>query len=352
MQAQLVSESRSSLRRKFLDREEVRKTGAIAAQAGAVAASKSASFNGDFSSLLGALTVYNYWQPDRLLVEDTTLRHTAGSGPVITLTGTRSGAPTSIVITTTLGGARGTWTGLVTYVDGTTQAFTSAATVNLTGRGAGLVLNIATGTAVIATDTWQACAATLTDPVTGNSLASDGATSSPLITSGINGRGGISTDGSATWVHNNIVDLPAPSFTLLAVCRRLSVPGSSGMMFAGGTGFFGAIRSLSSGGIDQYNGATVNTDAGPTAGTWGFLIATFTNSTSDQIKFGSAAPTTGANAGSTNPNAGRSLGALIDGSSKTSNEYLWGAWVGGAVPANIAAIKSAVTAWYGAGIPL
>jgi len=309
------------------------------------------AFNGDFAALLtsAGVTTLHYWQPDRLLVEDTTLRHTAGSGPVITLSGTRTGAPTSIIITTTLGGALGVWTGLVTYVDGTTQAFTSGATVALTGRGAGLTLNIAAGTAVIATDVWQACAATLTDPVTGFSLASDGPTKSPLITTGINGRAGISTDGVNTFLHNNTVDLPAPSFTLLAACRRLVVPGSNAVMFGGDTGFFASIRSLLAGGCDMFNTSTVNVNSGLTANTWGFLIASFTNSTGDSFKFGSAAPVTGANAGPTNPGAGRSLGALINGSSPSSNEYLWGAWVAGGIPSNIATIKSKIDEWYGAG---
>lgn len=309
------------------------------------------AFNGDFSALLGGLTVYSYWQPDRLLVEDTTLRQTSGSTAVLTLSGTRSGAPTSIIVTCpTTGGARGTWQGVVTYIDGSTQPFASAATVTLTGLGAGLTLNIAVGT-VATGNTWQACAATLTDSVTSNSLASDGATKSPLITTGINGRAGISTDGT-TFLHNNTCDLPAPSFTLLAVVRRLAVPGSNGILFGGDTGFFGSIRSLSSGGIDMFNGSAVNVDAGPTANTWGFLIASFTNSTADQIKFGSAIATTGANAGATNPGAGRALGALINGTSGSSNEYLWGAWVAGGIPANIATIKSSVQSWYSSGIPV
>jgi hypothetical protein len=308
-------------------------------------------FSGDFTSLLSGLTVRSFWQPHLSLVEDTTLAHTAGSGPAITLTGTRSGAPTSIVVTTTLGGTLGVWTGLLTYIDGTTQAFTSAATVALTGRGAGLTLNIAAGTAVIATDVWKAAAATLTDTITSNSLASNGSSTSGIIMPGVNGKATVASDGTRYW-HNNTVDLPAPSFTLISAFRVITTPGSDKFGFAGDSGFFGSIKVLAAGGIDMYNGGVdANVNAGPTAGTWGLLIASYTGSALDSLKFGSASAVTGQNAGGTNPDAGRALGARIDGTFGCACEFGWGCWVDGGIPANIAAIVAANNTLYAGGIP-
>lgn len=310
------------------------------------------TFNGDFTSLLSGLTVRSFWQPHLSLVEDTTLVHTAGSGPVLGFTGTRTGAPSACTITTTGSGARGTWTGLATFGDGSTFAFTSAATVALTGTKLdGLTLTIATGSAVSGTDVWKAAAATLTDTITSNSLASNGASTSVIIQPGVNGKATVATDGTR-YVHNNTCDLPAPSFTLIAAFRRISVPGSDAFAFAGDTGFFGSIKSSATVGIDQYNGtADANANAGATAGTWGLLIANYTGSATDSLKFGTAAAVTGTNAGASNPPAGRALGARIDGAFGCACEYGWGAWVDGGIPANIAAIVSANNTLYAGGIP-
>lgn len=318
---------------------------------GPVCPGPESAFNGNFATLLAGLTVRSIWQPQLLLTEDTTLRHLAGSGPAITLTGTRAGLPTSAIITTTLSGARGTWQGLATFIDGSSQAFTSGATVPLGGRGTGLVLNIATGTAAAGTDAWQMCMATAPDPTSGNPLSSNGATTSPIITVGLNGQACFETD-ATTYVHNNAIDMPAPPATLFCAFRRKTVPGSNAVAFGGDSGFFMNVRSLAAGGIDMFNDNAVNADAGPTANAWGLLIVSFTGTAADQIKFGAASATTGASAGTHNPAAGRALGARIDGTFGCACEFGAGFWVDGGIPANVAQIKAAYTQVYGAGLPL
>lgn len=80
--------------------------------------------------------------------------------PTITLTGTPNiTCYAKIKVKCTLGGARGTWTGAVSFDDGATydSTFTSAATVNVlsaSGGITGIVLNIATGSANV-DNTWS-----------------------------------------------------------------------------------------------------------------------------------------------------------------------------------------------------
>ncbi|HTA90330.1 MAG TPA: hypothetical protein VK745_12160, partial [Polyangiaceae bacterium] len=192
-----------------------------------------ASFTGNFGALFTG--VLQYMRSDLGLIEATTLLHTAGTGPVLTFSGTRSGAATAITVTCpTTGGALGTWQGLVTYSDGSTQSFTSAATVALTGLGAGLTLNIAAGAAVT-TDIWKAVAGTWADQSgNGVNVTAAGAPGIATITPGLNGHASLSSNGTSTQYGTYTLDLPAPGTTptfFWAVCRLLSSPGAQAHLF-------------------------------------------------------------------------------------------------------------------------
>lgn len=265
-----------------------------------------AGFNGNFATLFP--TAYQVLQSDLGLTYGGTLRHTVGTGPVITLTGAISGVPTAITVTCTLAGALGVWQGLVTYGDGTTQAFTSAATVALTGRGAGLTLNIAAGAAVLA-DVWRATCAGLADQ-TANAKNSSQATPAlqPILTTGLNNKPGLLFDGVDDIMTSTVGTLLAFPYQVLVVARYASIIANAGALVSGDT-FAGTIYMPNATQVAQYNGTIANnvTFSGTTPQRF---AASFTNSASDSLKVGALATVTGTNAGATVGNT-RSIGATM-----------------------------------------
>lgn len=170
-------------------------------------------------NVFSASNVLQALQSDAGVVEGTTLRATGTSPPAITLSGTRTGPPYPITVKCpTTGGARGTWIGKVYYDGGTTpeQTFTSAATVALTGKGTGLTLNIPTGTA--STDNvWRSTIATWKDQSgRGKDFGQPTASKQFLITVGLNGRPGFSSDGISQTMFDASA-YPAPGTTNLFI---------------------------------------------------------------------------------------------------------------------------------------
>lgn len=254
---------------------------------GPLCAGPEVTFSGDFGALFtGVLTSVASHVG---LVEGTTLLHSAGSGPVLTFSGTRTGSPTAITVTCpTTGGARGTWLGLVTYGDGSTQAFTSAATVALTGLGAGLTLNIATGTAVT-TDVWKATAATWTDQSgAGKNFTEATASLQPVIAVGPNGKACVKFDGVDDTM-SAAVGLAAPGTTPYTYLAAVRIDAwSSNTCIIGADSFVARVMMEgSSPQIKQGNSGGNLVTGGPAVGAFGRLIAEYTNSASDLIKFGS-----------------------------------------------------------------
>lgn len=313
------------------------------------------TFAGDFSAIPGITGLLAYTQPDQPsgLVEGTTLAHTAGSGPVLTFSGTRTSPQATPIWVTcdTTGGARGTWVYKI-YYNGTgtgspDMTGTSAATVVLTGAGAGLTLNIAAGTAVT-TDVWKATCASCVDFVAAVNYAQATAASQPIITKS-NGRIGLSTVGGRFMASS--LDLPAPTVFLVSVFRILATPGSTGVLYGGDTGFFMCVRAGLSGGIDQYNGTVGNALAtAPPVGTISRLEAKWSNSTGDYLKAGATQSTLpGTNTGATNPASGRSFGAIVTGSSPVDMEHLMDMYFNAEPSSTVKGLISTYsTSWFGA----
>jgi hypothetical protein len=106
---------------------------------------------------------------------------------------------------------------------------------------------------------------------------------------------------------NSTLDLPAPNatpFCLYFVLRQVGWTASDGICGATATqsviiGQIGASPALT-----MYNGtANVNSSVGAPVGTFARVAAQFTGSTSDFMKAGSAASSTGVSAGVLNPSA-------------------------------------------------
>lgn len=258
------------------------------------------TFNGNFASLQTS-GLYTCGQPDRALVEHATLLNTAGSGPVLTLSGTRTGAPVPIwVRCPTTGGARGTWLGEYSFNEGSSwTGFTSAATVALTGAGAGLTLNIATGTA----GTTFVCKAVATTMPDQSGLGADWtqptAGQCPLIVIGANGKTEVLFDGVDDWMQATLT-LPAPATTNLYISAAQALYSRAGQssFYSSFSATF-VMQSITGALTDcvQYNGvANVNSQT-VASGARHRMIAKYTGSTSDSLKLGSATAVTGGNAG-------------------------------------------------------
>lgn len=314
------------------------------------------AFNGDFSSLVSGGVIY-YIQPGTALLEGGTLLHTAGGGPVLGLTGVRTGAPTPIWVTCpTTGGILGTWK-FNLYCDGTgtipfLAGITSAATVPLTGTPAdGLTLTIGAGTAVAATDVWKATMAQATDLHGGvYNFTQATASRQPLITKGNNGRLGFLTDGVDDFVVAAGLTIPDPSITPTweIIFGRIFTPAANGVLVGSDSGFFCTVRVLNTGGIDEFNGNVVNANTQPTSGTFGAIQTLFSASAGDLTQWNSNAPITGSSAGAHAVSAGRAFGATSVGTSPASVEILGALGVNHKpTPTEIASILANAQAWFG-----
>ena len=309
-----------------------------------------AGFSGNFGALFTG--VIQYLRTDLGLVEFATLYHTAGSGPAITFSGTRSGVAVPIWVTCTLGGALGVWTGSVSYDEGSTQSqtFTSAATVALTGAGAGLTLNIVGGTAVLA-DVWKATASTLADQSGGGiNVAAGGTSGFGLITKGLTSHAGVASDNVAGALYgtNALPAFPVPTTTptfYWAVMRMLGASAAVGAVWSDGTSRFQCYQNASTN-LNMFNSSTV----GPTtavAGSWGRLEESFVGTTSSYIKFGSAAAAVG-DCGNNAGNLNQGIFAQPGGSNAAFTEILCRVVLNN-VPsgAQLAAAAAAAQSFYG-----
>jgi hypothetical protein len=309
-------------------------------------------FNGRFASLFPG--AYQVVQTDLGLTYGGTMLATGTTPPVITLTGTLVGAPTAITITDTLVGILGTWTGLVTYGDGTTQAFTSAATVPLTGRGTGLTLNIAAGAAA-GNNTWQATCAGLADQ-SGNAKHYSQATGSlqPVISTGLNGKPGILFSGLSASAQclDSALNLPAPGTTpwTCILVMRMTIHANDAIICSQPTQNGGLIYvNPGNTGLSIYDGTVVASGTN-TLASWSRLRAYFSHSTADALKVGSSADLTGSDCGNL-AQTGRRLGANGNSGGATNgskSEFLAAIHVPGIV--SLAAFERALNSAAGYGV--
>lgn len=277
----------------------------------------------NFATLFG--TSAQFVQTDRGLTYGSTLLTTGVSQPTLTLSGSLVATnKVPITVTCTLGGALGVWTGSISYNGGATvaQNFTSAATITLTGAGAGLTLSI-NGTAATLNNVWQATCSNLADQ-SGNGLnyIQPFAPCQPVITAGINGKPGLLfKGGSVSTTVSCLVsslNLPAPGTTpwfCWAVLRQVTFNGANFTAFTGnGTPNVGNIwYGSSAGSWGMYNGSSSNFTSS-TFGAFGRLEVYYSNSTSDYVKTGPSS-VTGVNCGNAST-TGRQIGGQ---GSNTSN---------------------------------
>jgi hypothetical protein len=240
-----------------------------------------------------ASTVLQALQSDRGVVEGTTLRATGTTPPAITFTGTRVGRPCPITIKCpTTGGARGTWIGKVYYDGGTNAAetFTSAATVALTGRGYGLVLNIPTGNA--ATDNvWKATIGTWQDQSGhGKNFGQSTASAQLAITVGLNGRPGFSSDGiSQTMFDASTYAAPGTTTLFVWSLFRTLTWTNNAVCWAVGSSFRLQMGTTTPS-CFSYAGTVGSNNTGAAVGSWVRSEQLYNNS-SDYSKLGATSVT-------------------------------------------------------------
>lgn len=310
---------------------------------GSTAWPSDSGFNGNFATLFTG--VLQSVQSDLGLTYGGTMLAAGTTPPVITLTGALSGVPTAITITDTLPGILGTWTGLVTYGDATTQAFTSAATVALTGRGAGLTLNIAAG-AALGDNTWKATCAGLADQSgNGKHFVQATVTAQPVITVGLNGFPGLLFDG----VDDNLIasgfTMPVPGTTpsyTFAVFRWITWGVKNIMGRSSGSGFIFGMTATPR--TATNNATNIINLTGAVVGTFGIVEVNRTNSASDPFKCGTVTVTGNAgNLGCTGWELGSSNGVNF-----SNMEFL--ALVHCTTLPTWTTIRTNVTAQYGASV--
>ncbi len=307
------------------------------------------SFNGNFASLFSG--VVQSIQGDLGNTLGSTLLHSAGTGPAITITGSLTGSVVGFIITVpATGGALGVWQGLVTYTDGTTQAFTSAATVALTGKGAGVTLNIAAGTASTS-DVWKLTSAGLADQ-SGAGVDTTQATlaNQPLITAGLNGHCGVTFDGSNDLLTYSL--LLSGSAAFYGVARLFSVGGGITSICTDSNGASNPGNSVIgiSGKLYAYaNGAATQTGVTPSSGTYYRIYAEFSGASS-KFWVGSNKQTYTLPGGSV---VSRAFGAAPGATNALNFELLsWTTMTTMPSAGQLATADAAVTTFYGASVQL
>lgn len=311
-------------------------------------------FSGNFASLFTSVNVLQSVQTDLGLTYGGTPLPTAGniSTTALTLTGALAtvGVPIWAKSTNTL--AIGAGAAFNIYYDGTgtTPAMVgvvpvAATPVPLTGAGNGLSLTWSAGTSVT-NDTWKAtCAALADQSAAAKHYSQAGATLQPLIATGLNGKPSLSFDG-VNDVINSTLTLPAPGTTptyLAGVWRLNNFAGSAVLIGDPSTNML-----IGCGGASPqqalFNGSLTGVTAALPIGTFGANEALFSNSAADFLQVGSGAAATGATAGNA-ASGNRSIGANIQ-VEIFSLIYLNAL----PSPAQRAAFRAAVTAWYGAAV--
>jgi len=300
-------------------------------------------FNGSFTSVISGS--FQLVQFDIGLTYGGTLLASGTTPPVITLTGSIAGTPVPIRVECTLLGALGVWTGRVSFDGGSTfpQAFTSAATVPLTGAGSGLTLNIAAGSAAV-DNVWLATCAGVADQ-SGNAKHYSNVTANqqPVITVGLNGKPGLLWDGANDSLTSALV-LPQSSvtpFVMFCVVKSVTWGNLRPILSHAGGGYTLYQRGVSP--ALQASGSGFGSSSSALAvGTFGAVDLGFTNSASDYIRAGSGAPVTGTSAG-TLAATGQVIGSDV-GFGFPNTELLM---LGYAPLQSMTAWRAAVTTMYG-----
>lgn len=314
-------------------------------------------FTGNFAQFFTSLglTALQVVQSDLGVTYGGTLLDTGGAGPVLTLTGTlNAGLPVvPIQVKCTLGGALGVWTYGVSYDGGSTfpQTGTSAASVVLTGAGAGLTVGIAAGVAVL-NNTWNATLAALADQ-TGNGWHYTMATVSgqPVITVGVNGKAGALGDGVDDRM-NSALNTPATGTTRLfawGVIRPVTWTSADFVFGCGGAGTNGSIAQITATPrMRCQSGTSGPENTGAVLGSYCRLEADFNNNAADYLKLGvpKVSGTTGAGAAQVTTTL--FAATTVGGNAWNGEVMVWALFATLPTQTQLDAMSAAVTSYYGA----
>lgn len=174
----------------------------------------------------------------------------------------------------------------------------------------------------------------------------------PSLTAGLNGNPGLSFTFGAATLLASALNLPAPGTTptWMGIVWRNITPFGNARPLCSTDGLTAMVyMSAADTKLQQYSGNGGNIDLGVTAGTWTCDEFYFSNSASDYIKRGSAAPVTGTGAGNS-----ISTGRNIGGSDATANymtaEVMHVIYVTGKQVSAIANWRSAIATKYAGGV--
>jgi len=307
-----------------------------------------AGFTGNFAILFPG--AFQSVQTDLGLTYGGTMLAAGTTPPVITLTGALITVPVPITVTDVVPGILGTWTGQVSYDGGATQAqsFTSAATVPLTGAGAGLTLNIAAGVAA-GDNVWKATCAALADQSgNGKNYSQATATKQLVITPGLNGFPGLLSDG----VDDSFVstcNLPAPGVTPYSMFAVFRQPAWIVNTFLFGSTVAGqnVFQAIGSPTILCRVGASGQANGGAAINNWVILEIVRAAAATDSSKLGT---TTATGAVANTAITGLEVASQTGGTNNGTMELLALAYAPGTP--NWLAVRAAVTAKYGAAVLL
>jgi hypothetical protein len=183
---------------------------------------------GAFFTSLGMIVDSSH-QSDLGITYGATPRATGTAPPVITLSGTLNTNLPYAGFEVTATSAGDPWNGLVRCLrDNTTQTFTSAASVPMSGSLAGLVMGIAAGAA--STDNkWASLIGGVADQSGNNKNCSQATAASQLILSaGVNNKPGMLISSSSFQAMPSTLSMPSPQTTpwwIFTVARIISSPG-------------------------------------------------------------------------------------------------------------------------------
>ncbi len=178
-------------------------------------------------------TALAWWKTPESLQYGTTLLHTAGTGPAVTLSGALTQQPYGWQMKITAGGARGTATYAISHDNTqdnyTAQTGTTAATVN--DGATGIVVNFPTGT-YVNTDVYKAVLVQLNDQIGANTLSNGTSPQRPFPFSGLfGGYTAARFDGSddryncTTGLTNTATGGVNNSHTVFLLIRVAALPG-------------------------------------------------------------------------------------------------------------------------------
>lgn len=194
----------------------------------------------------------------------------------------------------------------------------------------------------------------LNDQVGSNHYTQAGVPNQPLWVASdatLNNKPSISFNGSAHALNASALDLPVPPITVYSVFKHRTWVVAHELWSGGTFSSYALSPNTASPQILMYNGMFGPTSSGATIGSWCRSLEKFTNSTSDSLKIGSAAPVTGTNCGNQDPAVGWILARNNGATTFAAIDWAMQLIISGTTSAgDDTALDNAVTSMYGAGV--